>query len=80
MEFNNNSQTELVPNYSAWLPANIRYDKELPANAKLLFAELSCLSNVYGYSFATNKYFAELYDLSEDRISKLIHILEKKDI
>lgn len=67
-----------IRSYSAWLPANVRYDNDLPANAKILFAELSCLSNVYGYAFATNKYFADLYDLSEDRVSKLIHLLEKK--
>ena len=67
-----------TPCYGAWLPANVRYDKDLPANAKLIYAELTSLSNLYGYAFATNLYLAELYNLSEDRISKLIHILEKK--
>lgn len=68
------------PSYYTNIPASVRYDKDIPANAKLLYGEIGCLSNKFGYCFATNNYFANLYDLSEDRISRLIHLLEKKVI
>lgn len=66
------------PSYYTNIPASIRYDNDIPPNAKLLYGEIGCLSNKFGYCFATNEYFAKLYNLSEDRISKLIHLLEKK--
>ncbi len=53
------------PNYWAILPANVRYDKELAANEKILYAEITALSNKYGFCFAKNKYFAELYGVKE---------------
>lgn len=67
-----------IPTGFAIIPASVRYDKDVPANAKLLFAEIMALTNKFGYCYAKNEYFAELYGLSEDRISKLIHILKKK--
>lgn len=63
---------EEKPNYYAILPASVRYDKNLCANSKLLYAEITALSNKEGYCWATNKYFSELFGLSSDRISKLI--------
>ena len=51
---------ELQPSYYAVIPANVRYDKTLPPLARLMYAEITALSNQYGYCFATNKYFAEL--------------------
>ena len=66
------------PSYYTNIPASVRYDKVLPPMAKLLYGELTCLVNKYGYCFARNKYFAELYEMSEDRISRLLHLLEQK--
>lgn len=60
------------PNYYAMIPANVRYDKNLSANAKLLYAELTALSNKNGYCHASNQYLAELYDLSKGSISRII--------
>ena len=69
---------EEKPSYYAIIPANVRYDNDLPPMAKLLYGEITCLTQKNGFCWATNAYFAELYGMSKDRISRLIGILEKK--
>ena len=66
------------PNYYAIIPANVRYDNELRDKAKLLYGEITSLANKDGYCFASNKYFAELYDVSTTTISTLISELVEK--
>lgn len=66
------------PNYYAVIPANVRYDKDLTANAKLLYGEISALCDKGGYCWATNSYFANLYGLSQISISRLIKTLKDK--
>ena len=69
---------ENKPNYYGIIPANVRYDKDLTPNAKLLYAEITCLCNQTGYCWSTNRYFAELYNVSNVSISKWINQLIKK--
>lgn len=63
------------PNYYSVLPADVRY-ADIPPTAKLLYSEITSLTNAYGYCFATNQYFAELYGVHKKSISRLIRILE----
>lgn len=60
------------PNYYAILTAEVRYAENLTDLQKLLYAEITALSNKTGECWARNKYFAELYRKSEKRISELI--------
>lgn len=66
-----------TPAYYAVIPANVRYCKTLKANAKLLYGELTALSNTQGYCWATNGYFADLYDVDNRAISDWLSQLQK---
>lgn len=66
-------------NYYAILPATVRYDKNLSHFEKLLFAEITSLTNKYGYCFCRNSYFAELYGMTKQHISSAISNLQKNE-
>tara|TARA_R100000742_G_C4279010_1_gene102656 strand:- start:3640 stop:4266 length:627 start_codon:yes stop_codon:yes gene_type:complete len=63
------------PTYYAIIPAHVRYAKIKP-HAKLLYGEITALSNKEGYCFASNKYFADLYSVTKNTISLWIKELE----
>lgn len=63
------------PGYWAVLPASVRYDETLPANAKLLYAELSALAQVDGYCWASNQHLGELFGVDKKTVSRLISML-----
>ena len=43
-------------NYYAVIPAEVRYSKNLKANEKLMYGELTALANEKGYCYASNEY------------------------
>ena len=65
-------------NYFAIIPSNVRYDNTLKPNEKLLYGEITALSNEKGFCWATNKYFAELYGVHPKTISQWINDLKGK--
>jgi len=68
-----------TPNYYSIIPANVRYDENLKDKAKLLYGEITSLSDKNGYCYASNKYFADLYKVSTRTITELISSLVKQD-
>ena len=64
--------------YIAIIPAVVRYDKDLKPSEKLLFGEISALMDAKGFCWASNKYFAELYDVAIETVSRWITHLVKK--
>ena len=71
-------EKQIQKNFYAIIPAFIRYDKDLQPNAKLLYGEITALSNEKGFCWAENEYFANLYNVSKTSISKWISCLIKK--
>ena len=70
---------EEKPNYFAIIPANVRYDADLRANAKLMYGEITALSSKYGECTASNNYFSKLYEVDASAISKWINQLKEKN-
>tara|TARA_R110000824_G_scaffold79451_4_gene200138 strand:- start:2275 stop:2925 length:651 start_codon:yes stop_codon:yes gene_type:complete len=66
------------PNYYSILIAEVRYDKQLTPNAKLLYSEITALSSKTGSCWASNGYFANLYNVSNTTISRWVNQLAKK--
>lgn len=67
------------PSYYAILTADVRYDKSISANAKLLYAEITALSQKEGFCWASNKYFADLYGVDKDTVSRWVGELVKSN-
>jgi hypothetical protein len=61
-----------MPSYYAIIPATIRYNKKLKPNTKLLYGEITALCSVKGFCWAKNSYFAELYKVDKQTISRWI--------
>ena len=65
------------PTYYAILTADVRYCPDLSPQEKLLFAEITALSNKDGFCIAGNPYFSKLYSLTDVTISRQIKHLEE---
>lgn len=67
----------LEPNYYSIIPAPVRYDKRLIPNAKILYAEITSLTNQLGFCYASNRYFQDLYKVSKQAINTWLKQLEE---
>ena len=65
------------PSYWAVITADVRYAQGLPASAKLLYAEISSLTDSRGFCFASNSYFEKLYGISDRTVQRLLRLLEQ---
>ena len=65
----------LKKSYYAIIPADVRYDDRLPMGARFLYGEITALCNEKGYCWASNKYFAELYKVTNRTIINWINSL-----
>lgn len=63
--------------YYSIIPATVRYDNRLKPAEKLIYSEITSLTNRMGYCFASNKYFANLYGVTIHTVSQWISHLEK---
>lgn len=68
---------ETKPAYYAIIPSEVRYCEELKFAERLLYGEITALAGKQGYCFASNRYFAELYNVIPGTISRWISHLEK---
>lgn len=65
------------PSYYSILTADVRYDEKLNASEKLLFSEITALSNRHGYCTAGNGYFSKLYNVSDRSVTRWIKHLKE---
>jgi len=72
-----NMNESTIPSFYSIIPANLRYDDRLSASEKIFFSEITALTTVYGYCFATNKYFTNLYNCDQRTIRRWLERLEE---
>lgn len=70
------SDKERTPSFYAIIPADVRYCKDLEPAAKLLYGEITALTQREGYCWASNKYFADLYDVCERTVTNWLISLQ----
>lgn len=64
------------PNFYAIIPAIVRYDNRLPIGARLLYGEITALSNKDGHCWASNKYFVDVYQIDKATVKRWLTALD----
>lgn len=59
------------PTFYAVIPAHVRY-ANISAHAKLLYGELTALTEKEGFCWASNGYLAKLYDAGSRSVSRWV--------
>ena len=71
---------EQKPSYYSILTADVRYHDKLSPFEKLLYSDITALTNKNGYCNASNKYFAKVFNKSISTISRAISNLSDNNI
>lgn len=66
------------PGYWAVLPADVRYDPQLPPMARLLYAEISALTDQAGYCYASNAYLQKVFEITDRTLQRHLKVLEAR--
>lgn len=61
-----------------WIPSTLWLSEDLSIQEKVILAEIDSLEDDIDGCFASNKYFAKFFGLSETRVSHIISDLNKK--
>ena len=61
-----------------WIPVQILLDENLSDKEKIILSIILYLSKETGSCFASNKYLANIVNVTSDRISKIVSMLHKK--
>lgn len=59
-----------------WIPADILLNKDLSDKEKIILAMILYLSEEKGSCFASNKYIANIVNVTHERVSKIISSLK----
>lgn len=70
------NQEKDQPNFFSILIAPVRYHKQLCDGAKLLYSEISALTQKEGYCWSQNQYFMDCFDKSRRTIQEWLSQLE----
>lgn len=65
------------PNYYSILTSDVRYDKRLTGDEKVMYAEITTMANATGECWASNEWFSKNFKKSERTISRWIKKLEE---
>ena len=68
------------PTYYTIIPAEVRYNKKISANEKVLYSEIFTLAQKNGTCFASNGFFAELYGVDKRSITRWISTLKEHNL
>jgi len=71
---------EQKPGYYSILTADVRYHDKLSPFDKLLYSDITALTNKNGYCNASNKYFAKVFNKSIRSISRSISALSDNNL
>lgn len=71
---------DLKESFWVVIPHNVLSDKELTANAKLIYGEISSLTRKDGYCTAHNQHFQEVLNVTQQTINNCLKQLEEKGL
>lgn len=78
MDTTKTCERDAEPAFWAVIPSDVLYDADLPASAKLLYAEISGLTRKRGFCFAGNEHFVKSLDLSERTVQRHLNALAER--